>query len=345
MGQTFGQTRDGQEAFLYEICNSNGMEIVLTDFGATVVRLLVPDKHGAKRDVVLGYDTLREYEKFWPGCFGAIVGRNCNRIAGAKMEIDGVTYALDPNDHGNTLHSGFDGWNKRIWKVREHTKDSVTFTLASAHLDQGFPGNLTVDVTYQVTEDNTMRISYHGVPDRKTVINMTNHCYFNLNGQESGDVLGQELMIHASHYTPLQKRGIPSGEIAAVEGTPFDFRTAKLIGRDIHSKDPQVAACDGYDHNFALDKTKEGQELAATAYAEESGIHMEVYTDCPGLQLYTANGLKGAKGKNGVTYPNYGAFCLEAQYFPNAINEPNFVSPLVDAGETYESSTSYHFFV
>lgn len=345
MKQSFGITWDGKEASLYRIKNANGMEMAITDYGAAVVSLWVADKDGRLRDVVLGYDSVREYESHW-NYLGAIVGRNCNRIEGAKIELDGVTYDLEKNDvGGNNLHSGFHGWNSRIWEVKEHGENKITFTMNSPHLDQGFPGKLSMDVTYEVTDDNTMKVSYYGVPDKKTIINMTSHCYFNLNGQESGDVLEQELMIRASHYTPLkEKASIPTGEIAAVEGTPFDFRVAKPIGQDIHSEFPQVRDCKGYDHNFVLDKTKEGQELVASACAKESGIHMEVYTDRMGLQLYTANGMQGMIGKNGVEYPTHGAFCLEAQYFPNAINEPNFASPIVDAGEVYESSTSYHFY-
>jgi aldose 1-epimerase len=341
--QEFGKIKDGRMASVYSIANSKGMEVRSTDYGATVVSVFVKDKDGNRRDVILGYDDALTYDSNG-SYFGATVGRNCNRISDSKITIDGVEYGLEPNDRGNNLHSGSKALSKVMWTVKSQESNKITYQYESPDLEEGYPGNATIEVTFEVTEDCEFVISYHAVSDKKTVFNMTNHSYFNLNGHDSGDVLNHVLWINASHYTPVQnEKSIPTGEIASVEGTPFDFRTAKPIGQDIHADHEQIGYSDGYDHNFAIDKTKEGIEKVAEVYAPESGIRMAVYTDCIGIQLYTANGISGQVGKGGTAYPNYGALCLETQYFPNAINEPNFVSPLTEAGVVYESTTKYCF--
>ena len=341
--QHFGATEKGMEVSKYTIENTKGMQAVVTDFGAAVVDLLVPDRDGNMVDVSLGYDNVESYNKETT-YFGATVGPYANRISDAKIEIDGTVYKLDENDNENNLHSGFSTWAKQVWKVKEHTANKIVFTYQAGHLEQGFPGNITCDVTYEITENNELAISYYAVSDQKTTLNMTNHTYFNLNGCVSGDVLGQELMIKASNYTPVKSsKAIPTGEKAPVEGTPFDFRVAKPIGRDIHADNKQLIYGNGYDHNFVLDKEIDGIEKVAEAYAPESGIVMDVWTDCIGIQLYTGNFIEGQIGKNGHKHVKHEGFCLETQYFPNSINEPNFVRPITEANVPYETKTVYAF--
>lgn len=338
----FGTLSDGTKVSLYTIVNSKGLEIAISDYGANVVSIFVNDKDGNKRDVILGFDDAAGYEASG-SYFGATVGRNCNRISDCKITIDGVEYALENNDRGNNLHSGSKGLSRVMWNVKEACDNKLVLTYHSPDLEEGYPGNADIEVVFEATEENDFAISYKAVSDKKTVFNMTNHCYFNLNGHTSGPVFDQELMIKAYGYTPVKdERSIPTGETPDVAGTPFDFRVSKPIGRDIHADDEQIGYANGYDHNFAIAKETEGMENVACAYAKESGIQMEVITDTIAIQLYTANGMTEV-GKGGNTYPNYGAFCLETQYFPNSINEPNFVTPLFDAGEEYKSKTLYRF--
>lgn len=339
----FGKNSLHQEVYKYNIKNKKGMKVVLTDIGAAVVELWVTDKNGVLRDVALGYDEVELYEKEGT-YFGATVGRYANRIANAKIEIDGVLYELDANDNENTLHSGKHSIGKKIWSVKEYTEDKIVFTYTSAHLEQGFPGTAVCDVTYEVTDDNELKISYYAVSDKKTTFNMTNHTYFNLNGHDAGNILNHELMIKASGYTPVKDRkAIPTGEVTMVENTPFDFRVEKPIGRDIEEPFDQLIFGQGYDHNFALDKETAGVEKIADAYSAESGIDMEVWTDCIGIQFYSGNFLDGDAGKNDCNYVRRGGFCLETQYFPNSINEPNFVRPITEANMPYKTKTIYKF--
>lgn len=341
--RSFGRTSSGREAALYTIANSRGMRAEITDFGASLVSLFVADKSGAPVDVVLGYEDAASYEK-GSGYLGATIGRNGNRIANASLEIDGVSYPLEANDSENNLHSGSQGTSARFWEVLSCEDNRIVLSIADADLEQGYPGNAKMTVTYELTEDNGLAIRYEASADKKTVFNLTNHSYFNLSGQASGDILDCTLMIRASHYTPVKDRkAIPTGEIAPVEGTPFDFREAKPIGRDIRADHIQLTYGNGYDHNFALDRAGDGMENVATVYSPKTGIQMEVLTDCVGMQLYTANGVGGQKGKGGIVYQKHAALCLETQFFPNAVNEPNFASPLTDAGVTYRSETVYRF--
>ena len=343
MKQYFDTTKDGIEVSKYTIKNANGMQAVFTDFGATVVDLLVPDRDGNPVDVSLGYDNVNSYDEETT-YFGAIVGPYANRIADAKFELDGVVYELDANNNENNLHSGYKTWAKQVWSVKEHTENKIVFSYSAKHLEQGFPGNSTCDVTYVLTDNNELEIYYHAVSDQKTTFNMTNHLYFNLNGCLSGDILEQELMIKASCFTPVKSaKAIPTGEKVSVEGTPFDFRVAKTIGRDINEEHEQLIFGLGYDHNFVIDKEADGVEKVATAYAPESGIVMDVYTDCIGIQLYTGNFMEGQIGKHGHKHARREGFCLETQYFPNSINEPNFVRPITEANVPYETKTVYAF--
>jgi aldose 1-epimerase len=341
----FGTLASGQEASLYTISNSKGMSLAVTDYGVCIVSVFVKDKEGNTRDVVLGYDDVSGYEKNL--CyFGATIGRNCNRISDAKLTIDGVTYEIENNDNGNNLHSGSHSLARVIWSVEEQTGSKIVFTYQSPDLEEGYPGNVTARVTVEVTEDNEFAISYYAVSDKKTVLNMTNHCYYNLNGHASGTVLDHTLWIHASHYTPVHnEKAIPTGEILPVQGTPFDFTEAKPIGRDINADNEQLRYGHGYDHNFVLDRTAEGMEHAGSAYSASSGIRMDVYTDCIAMQLYSANGIAGQIGKGETIYPDRSGFCLETQYCPNSVNEPNFATPIFDAGVPYESKTVYRFSV
>lgn len=339
----FGTNSKGEAVYKYSIANAKGMKAVFIDFGATIVDLYVQDREGNLRDVLLGYDDVASYERETT-YFGAIVGPYANRISDAKIEIDGIEYRLDANDNENSLHSGYNTMAKKVWNVKEHTENKIVFTYENPHLAQGFPGNMVCDVSYEINEDNQLMISYHAVSDRKTTFNMTNHAYFNLNGWNSGNVLGHELMIKASGYTPVKSgKAIPTGEVAPVEGTPFDFRSAKTIGRDIEEDFEQLKFGTGYDHNFAIDKETDGVEKIAEAYAPESGILMNVLTDCIGVQLYTGNFMNGQIGKQGYAHKMREGFCLETQYFPNSINEQNFVRPITDAGKAYETTTIYEF--
>ena len=329
----------------YSIKNSKGMEVVATDFGATIVSIFVKDKTGDTKDIVLGYDTEEEYKRM--DCyFGATVGRYANRISDAKIVIDGVEYQLEANDNENSLHSGSKGMAGKKWDVKEVCENKITFVVKSADLEEGFPGHAVMEVTYEVTEENELVIDYRATADKKTTFNLTNHSYFNLNGHASNEVYTHMLQINASGYTPVKnEKAIPTGEIAPVEGTPFDFRKAKPIGQDIKADFDQIKYGNGFDHNFAIDKKTDGVEQIASVYAPESKIMMDVFTDLPGVQLYTANFVGGQVGKGGVKYVNNGAFCLETQYFPNAINEPNFKRPITDVGETYQTKTIYRFSV
>lgn len=345
MNKLFGKNSKGEEVYLYTLSNENGMQVSFIDLGAAVHEIYVPDRDGQMIQVSAIYDNPVSYEK-QTTYFGAIVAPYANRISDAKFEIDGQVYETDANNNENSLHSGVNGIAKKIWTVKEQTENRIVFTYDAKDLEQGFPGNIHYEVTYEVTEDNALSISYYALSDKKTTINMTNHTYFNLVGAFSGSVEGQELWIKASHYTPVKDgKAIPTGEIAPVDDTPFDFREAKAIGRDIENNFDQLVYGLGYDHNFAIDKESEGFEKIAAAYAKETGIQMEVWSDCIGVQLYTGNFMEGEVGPNGHKYVKRGAFCLETQYFPNAINEINFVCPITEAGVPYETKTVYKFSV
>lgn len=338
----FGTTSGGMPVKKYVLTNSKEMKVVLTDFGAAVVDLLVKGNDGLV-NVSLSYDNPLAYEKE-ATYFGAVVGPYANRIADAKFEIDGVLYQLIRNDNENSLHSGCDTLAKKIWNVKELEENRIVFSYNAKDLEQGFPGNIHYEVTYEVTEENELVITYYAISDKKTLLNMTNHTYFNLNGATSGSVEEHELWIKASAYTPVRSaKAIPTGEIASVEGTPFDFREAKTIGRDIHADFEQLQFGQGYDHNFALDKETDGVEKIATAYAKDTGIQMDVWTDCVGVQLYTGNFMEGQIGPEGYIYQKHGGFCLETQYFPNSANEDKFVRPLVEANMPYKTTTIYAF--
>ena len=345
--QGFGTTKDGKEALLYTLSNKNGMEISVTDYGAHLVSVLVPDKDGKKRDVVLGFDSVTGYETDGSH-FGATIGRNGNRINGASFMLNGKKIQLTPNENGNNLHSGPDGFDKKMWTASEISEDknAVTFSRISPDGENGFPGEFNVSVTYEMTEENELRIVYGGVCDQTTIANMTNHSYFNLAGEGSGSAMDQYLTIHAEQYTPVGEGSIPLGENAAVEGTPMDFRKAHKIGDEIEADFEQLRITGGYDHNYVTDGyNKASIREIAEAWSEKTGIQMNVLTDCPCVQFYAANFVDQEHGKNGHVYNKREAFCLETQVEPNAVNVENFHSPILEAGERYYSKTIYRFSV
>ena len=338
----FGKIKDGREAHLYLLENANGMKACVTDYGAALVKLLVPDKDQKLRDVVLGYDDAAGYEK-GTASLGATVGRNANRIGGAQVTINGKDYDLVKNDKGkNNLHSGPDHYNHRMWETVEYTDDHVTFVLHSPDGDQGYPGALDMHVTYTLDDTNTLDIHYEAVPDQDTVINMTNHSYFNLNGHNSGSAMGHKAVLYADYFTPADAESIPTGEIRSVEGTPMDFRTAKTLEKEIEADYEPLKFGGGYDHNWVL-KNEGRFDKVAEVISEESGITMEVYTDLPGIQMYSVNFLNNEPGKGGAVYPKRGAVCMETQYFPDAVHHENFPQPLCRKGEKYDTHTAYRF--
>ncbi|MCL2378210.1 MAG: galactose mutarotase [Defluviitaleaceae bacterium] len=315
----------------FEMANKNGITMTVTNYGCTIISMCVPDKDGKIRDIVHGLDNAEDYTKSHP-YFGAVCGRVANRIGNAVFTMDGKEYKVDANDGPHHLHGGLNGFDKKPWTVEEAGVDKLVFSLVSPDGDGGYPGKLTVYCTYTLTDDNTLRIDYKAETDTKTVCNVTNHSYFNLEGCNAKDVYGHEMQIFADHITAIDETLIPTGKLAEVAGTPFDFRTAKLIGQDIE-------AAGGYDHNFAL----RGEGVAASAYSPASGIRMTVKTNSPGIQLYTGNFLDGTVTGKGVTYQKHSGFCLETQFFPDAVNKPEFLSPVLTADAPQEFYTEFKF--
>ena len=345
--RTFGTLPSGEEVQIYHLENKSGAFAEVLQFGAILVKLCVPDRDGRLTDVVLGYDDLAGYEV--NGCFfGATIGRSGNRIAQSRFTLDGKKIVLTPNEGVNNLHSGPDGFEKKMWTASEISEDknAVTFSRISTDGENGFPGEFSVSVTYEMTEENELRIVYGGVCDQTTIANMTNHSYFNLAGEGSGSAMDQYLTIHAEQYTPVGEGSIPLGENAAVEGTPMDFRKAHKIGDEIEADFEQLRITGGYDHNYVTDGyNKASIREIAEAWSEKTGIQMNVLTDCPCVQFYAANFVDQEHGKNGHVYNKREAFCLETQVEPNAVNVENFHSPILEAGERYYSETIYRFSV
>ena len=343
--KVFGTVADGTEYSIWSFTNKNNMTMTLTDLGATLVNVLVPDKDGVVRDMVLGYDTPQGYLDN-DGYFGTVIGRNGNRIDKAKFEINGKVYQLAVNDNENNLHSGPNGFDSRKYDVAEVTENSIKFTIFSPDGDEGFPGNFTASVTYTLTDDNEVVLHYEATCDADTVANMTNHTYFNIGGHDSGTILDQVLTLYAPHYTPVRdSQAIPTGEIAPVAGTPMDFTAPKAIGLEIDADFEQLVYGGGYDHNYVLSLEAGEWKKMAEAYSAKSGITMEAYTDCCGVQFYAGNMITKRTGKGGAVYEKRHGFCLESQYYPNAINQEGFASSLLKAGEKYDTKTSYKFYV
>ncbi|MGN0383802.1 MAG: aldose epimerase family protein [Eubacterium sp.] len=342
----FGQNKDGRMTYLYTITNKNGMTAKCTDFGAILVELHVPDKQGKSADVVLGYDNVEAYADNWPG-YGSIIGRNANRIANAEFSLNGTTYKLDKNDGEHNLHSGFNGYHKRIWDAEMLTIDNgqaIKFSCISPDGDQGYPGEVKVSVTYVLTDENEIKIIYDAVSDADTVINMTNHSYFNLSGHNSGYALKQKIWIDADEFTAADSEQIAHGEVRKVKDTPFDFNVLKPACQDIDKDYDQLIFGKGYDRNFVLKTTKGNVSLVAKLVDDVSGRIMEVYTDSPGMQLYTGNYLTGSgTGKDGIVYQDYEGIAFETQFPPNAVNISSFPQPFIKAGEVYHYETIYKF--
>ncbi|MGN0168942.1 MAG: aldose epimerase family protein [Acetatifactor sp.] len=338
----FGEYPDGRDIMLYTIANNNGMQAAVTNLGAVLVKLIVPDGSGKAEDVVLGFDRGEDYLEN-SSFFGAVIGPSANRIAGAAFAIDGVTYQLDVNDGPNNLHSHKEkGYHKQLWKAKEND-NSVTFSLEDADGSMGFPGNKRISVTYTLDDNNTLRLHYHAVSDRKTVLNLTNHSYFNLDGHDSGRVEEHELWLGASTYTPAAPGSIPTGEIAPVKGTPMDFTSSKKVGQDIESGFSQLQMAGGYDHNWIIDGWDGTLRHFATVKGAKSGRVMEAYTTLPGFQFYAGNFISEQKGKGGAVYGPRRGLCLETQYYPNSANQPEFPSCIFGEGKEYDSVTEYRF--
>jgi aldose 1-epimerase len=344
--EMFGTTQDGAPVHLYTLENENGMVAKLTEFGATLVELHVPDKSGNTADVVLGFDSVEGYESDRNAHFGCTTGRVANRIAGAKFTLEGKTYKLAVNNGPNHLHGGVKrNLGRVVWKAEPLATDhgeGVRFTYSSPNGEEGYPGNMDIIVDYVLTGENQLVIMYAAKTDAPTPVNLTNHTYFNLAGAGSPTILDHELMINADRYTPTDDTLIPTGEIVPVAGTPLDFREFHKIGERIDQLNDTAAG--GYDHNYVLNKTEEGElSLCAKLRDTQSGRVMTCYTTEPGVQLYTGNFLGGPEGKGGKTYPHRSAICLETQHYPDSVNHENFPSTILRPGETYRQKTIYAF--
>ena len=337
----FGHTKDGLAVEAITLDNGILSCDVIT-FGAALRSLHVPDRANTKRDIVLGYDTLEEYETR-PAYLGAVIGRVANRIAGGRFTMKDQTYTLAVNNPPNHLHGGTVGFSHRVWSVAELTPERVTLSLTSPDGEEGYPGTLHVLVTYAL-EGNSLTMRYQAAADRETPCNLTGHAYFNLGGHDSGPVAEQLLRICGETYTPSDATSIPTGEIAPVAGTPMDFRAATPIGARINDPFPQLLQANGYDHNYVVDGEANSLRDAAQAYSPISGITMEVKTTLPGVHLYTANFLdEGLNGKGGAVYGPRHAFCLETQFFPDAVNQPAFPSVILQPGLPYDHKTVFSF--
>lgn len=346
--EVFGILDNGAQADMYTLTNENGASAAFTNLGGIWLKMIVPDRDGKLEDVLLGYDTVEKCTTLG-GHLGEIVGRNANRIGGASFTLNGVTYALVINSGSkNNLHSGPDYYRDRLWDAEvEETGlgTRITFSLFSPDGDQNYPGNANIAVSYTLTPDNSLRIDYQMVSDADTIANFTNHAYFNLAGHASGTAVNQKVWIDADTFTIADEESIPTGELTPVEGTPMDFRVLKPICQDIGADYEPLKFGNGYDHNWALNHADGELALSAKAVDEASGRVMEVYTDLPGIQFYTANFLGGEAGKDGAVYAARDGYCFETQYYPDAINKPQFQSPVLKAGEEYKTTTIYHFTV
>ncbi|HJT87521.1 MAG TPA: aldose epimerase family protein [Bryobacteraceae bacterium] len=344
--QPFGRTAGGTPVDLYTLGNRNGMEVSIATYGATIVSVTAPDRRGVFADVVLGCEDVAGYEH-QTAFLGALIGRYGNRIGHARFRLGGVEYRLPANDGPNTLHGGPNGFDKRIWHAAgQSTQEgaSIQLTYLSKDGEEGFPGNLSAKVVYTLTNRNELKIEYTATTDKDTVVNLTNHSYFNLAGQGSGDVLQHQVELNAKWFTPVDAELIPTGELRTVAGTPFDFTHLTAIGARIDQNDEQLQFGKGYDHNWVLEKTNGSLSKAAEVYEPQSGRVLEVWTTEPGVQFYTANHLDGTiHGKGGKVYRYRGAFCLETQHFPDSPNQPRFPSTELKPGQTYHSTTVYRF--
>lgn len=333
---------------LYVLKNANGMEVCFTNFGGRIVSIMVPDNQGNMTDVCLGHDRIDDYVKYGAeGCnFGALIGRYGNRIGKGQFTIDGEQYQLPLNNNGNTLHGGGDiAFHNRIWEGNQSDNQHLTFTTFSPDGEDGFPGNINVAVTYTLTDDNALQIYYEATTDKATVLNLTNHCYFNLTGDGNKDCMAEVLQLDADCITAVDENVLPTGEILSVEGTPFDFRTPTVVGDRINDEsNEQIKNGNGYDHNWIINNSGDLSKAIGTLYDPNTGIVMEMFTDQPGIQFYAGNFLDGSfVGKKGVKHPRRSALCFESQHYPDSPNQPSFPTTLLRPGETYKTTTIYKF--
>ena len=337
---------NGDSTDLYVLKNANGMEVTLTNYGARLVSVMVPDREGEWQDVVLGFENIDDYVNS-DNNFGATIGRYGNRIANGKITVEGVEYQLPQNNFGHTLHGGPEGYDRQVFKAEQLSDQSVAFTYVSPDGEAGFPGTLNVKVTMTLTDDNAIDLQYEAETDKETVVNLTNHTYFNLSGDANNTILDHLLMINADQFTPVDDTFMTTGEILPVEGTPMDFRTATAVGERIDQYEyDQLKNGDGYDHNWVLNSGGDVSQLAATVYSPATGIQLEVYTVEPGLQVYTGNFLDGTlTGKRGAVYNKRTAICLETQKYPDSPNKAAWPSPYLKPGEKYTSRCIYKFTV
>jgi aldose 1-epimerase len=338
----FGKTKDGQTVDLYTLTTARGMQAAIMTYGGALVTLTAPDRAGKYADIILGMDDLKGYETPVP-YFGALIGRYGNRIGKAQFTLDGKTYKLPANDNGNTLHGGIRGFDKHVWVARPGPGASLELTYVSKDGEEGFPGTLSAKVVYTLTENNELKVDYTATTDKPTVVNLTNHTYFNLKGPGEGTILDHQVMLNADRFTPVDAKLIPTGELRSVKGTPFDFAQSTAIGARIDQGDEQLKFGKGYDHNWVLNKGNGGMTKAAEVHEPKSGRVMEVWTTEPGLQFYTGNFLDGTLKGKGKTFPHRGAFCMETQHYPDSPNKPEFPTTTLRPGQTYQTSTIYRF--
>ena len=342
----FQSVVNGDSTNLYVLTNANGVEVTLTNYGGRIVSVMVPDRDGNMKDVVLGFDNINDYVNV-DNNFGATIGRYGNRIAKGKITVEGVEYQLPLNNFGHTLHGGPEGFDKKVFKAEQINNQAVAFSYLSKDGEANFPGNLDVKVTMTLTDDNAIDLQYEATTDKETVVNLTNHSYFNLSGDANNTILNDSLTIYADAFTPVDTTFMTTGEIAPVEGTPMDFRTPTVVGARINDYDyAQLKNGDGYDHNWVLNAKGDVKQLAASVYAPATGIVLDVYTDEPGVQVYTGNFLDGTvTGKNGAVYAKRNAICLETQKYPDSPNKADWPSPYLKPGEKYTSRCIYKFSV
>lgn len=341
--QPFGTGGKGEKLTLYSISNGNGIEVFVANVGADLVRLLVPDRSGRVDDVVLGFDKGEEYCSNNGSMFGAIVGPSANRIGQASFEIDGIRYELAKNDHENNLHGDLKkGFHARVWDT-EILPDGIRFTVTDTDGNMGFPGNKMLQVTYTLDEENRLKLHYYGTSDKKTILNPTNHSYFNLDGHKAGKIEDHLLWLNAEQFTPVVAGAIPTGEILPVQGTPMDFTEEKRVGRDIDADMEQLKLTGGYDHNYVVCGADGSLKHIATLRSEKSGRQMKVYTTLPGVQFYAGNFIGRQEGKEGFVYDKRYGLCLETQYYPDSIHHSNFPSYIFGPGRIYESETVFQF--
>lgn len=341
--QAFHQTIDNKEVNIFELKNKAGLTASITNYGGRLVSLLVPDKTGKLRDVVAGFDRVNGYEQSTEPYFGALIGRYGNRIARGKFTLEGKTYDLFINNPPNTLHGGKKGYQAVVWEAKQLDAQRLELSYTSPDMEEGYPGNLKIKVVYELTADNALKITYQAVTDQTTVVNLTNHAFFNLNGEASGSILGHLVRINAAHYTPVDATLIPTGKIDPVKGTPFDFQTPIPIGARINDHDEQLANGKGYDHNFVLN-THQMTDPVAEVTGDQSGIVMRIYTTEPGLQFYSGNFMQGKNVMKGGHKDDFRtAFAMETQHYPDSPNQPQFPSTVLKPGMVYESTSIYKF--